>query len=218
MREEELTENEKKMKQAKMLMILGVLQKYSDADNPISQAEIGRLVEKEYGVKLYGKEDTKLIRRYLLIIRDFLNIADFGYTLEHSDREKNVAHTFKGEATKLVESVSLHGWYLDRGKTNAEPAPLIDDPMIFDGESIPVEFIANKKVCPDIIDQITDCFGDSVEFSDGSKNSVKAKVTANEKAILSFALHFGSSVEILKPKKLRKEVAKAVRDMWKKYK
>jgi len=383
MRGEELTEYEKKLKQAKLLMILGVLRKYSDANNPLSQAEIGRLVEEEYEVKLYGKEDTKLIRRYLIIIRDFLNIADFGYTLEHSDRDKNVAHTFKGEATKLVEGVSLHGWYLDRSITDTELSSLIDGLMyskcmpvkeceslaeelkgltsihfkkdikhygnksankqffynlellseaiekgkrvsfnmldygtdsegkpriysrngetphtykvspyeivvsngrhillssnsagknlchyrvdyirnlkfmkknedgddvdsnyipnrpmkemeghenginlaeymrehiyLYGGDSVPVEFIADKAATPSIINHIRDWFGNNANFSNETKNTVKVQVKVNEKAMFYWALQYGPSVEILKPKPLRKAVSKAVEQMWKKY-
>ena len=127
--DEEQNEHIKKMKQAKILMILGVLLKYSDEEHPIeSQAEIGRLVEQEYGVKIYDrKTNTKVIRNNLMILRDFLEKAEFGYTLEYVyDKEKMVAHTFKDEETELLEGTSLHGWYIQRDISNAELIPLID--------------------------------------------------------------------------------------------
>ena len=133
--DEEQKEYEKKMKQSKILMILGVLLKYSDEDHPIeSQAEIGRLVEQEYGVKIYDrKTNAKVIRNNLTILRDFLEKAEFGYTLEYVyDKERMVAHTFKDDdtnelkETELLEGTSLHGWYIQRDISTAELIPLID--------------------------------------------------------------------------------------------
>jgi len=133
--DEEQEKYEKKMKQAKILMILGVLLKYSDEGHPIeSQAEIGRLVELEYGVKIYDrKTNAKVIRNNLMILRDFLKEAEFGYTLEYVyDKNKMVAHTFKDDETnefketELLEGTSLHGWYIQRDISNAELIPLID--------------------------------------------------------------------------------------------
>ena len=132
---EEDKERVKKMKQAKLLMILGVLLKYSDEKHPIeSQAEIGRLVEKEYGVTIYDrKTNAKVIRNNLRILQEFLEEADFGYTLEYVyDKEKMVAHRFKDEETnryketELMEGTSLHGWYIERDISDAELIPLID--------------------------------------------------------------------------------------------
>ena len=383
MHDEYNQENDKEMKQARMLMILGVLKKYSDIENPLSQAEVGRLVEKEYGVKLYGESGTKTIKRHLFIIRDFLKNAKFGYTLEHSDRDKMVAHTYKDEATTLVEGVSTHGWYLDRDITNAELIPLIDGllfskyipyseckllvekledlssihfnrgiklpvneppnkqlfynvemlseaiskgkrvtfnmldfgtdsyakprlycrsdtphlyevspyeivitngryylicsnrkgnnlchyrvdyiknidflrkdedgddvdsnyvpnrPMremkghengldlakymrehiyMYNGDSVHVEFIADKAANPSIVNQIRDWFGDGVTFSNEDANYVTARVTVNENAMLYWALQFGKCVKIIKPKELRDAVVEAIKGMLENYK
>jgi len=133
--EEEEKERIKEKKKATLLMILGVLLKYSDEKHPIdSQAEIGRLVEKEYGVKIYDrKTNHKVIRNNLRILQRFLEDADFGYTLEYEyDKEKMVAHRFKDKETnsyketELLEGTSLHGWYIERDISDAELIPLID--------------------------------------------------------------------------------------------
>jgi len=384
MHDTEHKSQEKKTKKTYMLMVLGVLMKYSDEENPLSQAEIGRLVEKEYGEKIYDRNtNKKTLRDNLIALRDFLHNADFGYTLEHSDKEKMVAHTFKEKETKLIEGTSSYGWYLDRDISNAELIPLIDSllfskcipysareklienlkglssihfkrdiklpenilsnkqffyniellseaiskgkrvsfnmiyfeadhggkprihpgkddsphlykvspyeiiitngryylicansagsnlchyrieyihdlkflkknengedidenhipnrPMkemkghengidlkkymrehiyMYNGDSVPIEFIADKTANPSIVNQIIDWFGDAVTFSKETQKSVIARVTVNEKAMLYWALQFGKSVEILKPQSLRDEVAEAIKGMWEKY-
>ncbi|MDR2568688.1 MAG: WYL domain-containing protein [Oscillospiraceae bacterium] len=99
-----------------MIMILGVLLKYSDINNPIhSQVKIQKLIEQEYGVKI---NRIKTIGENLRELRDFLKHAKFGYTLEYE--VERTRHGKNGEETLYFD------WYIERDISTAELIPLID--------------------------------------------------------------------------------------------
>jgi len=109
-----------------ILMVLGVLLKYSDENNPMkSYMQIAQLIETEYGVGLYERnKDGEItgarseIRKSLITISNFLDTADFGYTLEYkSDRTR---------MRKGKKEVLRYNWYIARDITEATTAPLID--------------------------------------------------------------------------------------------
>ena len=87
---------------------------------------------------------------------------------------------------------------------------------MFGGKSVDVEFIARKKPYPNIAGQIRDWFNE-VHFMNEDKDTVRALVTVNERAMLYWALQFGPSVEVIKPVELREQIAKEVADMYKRY-
>lgn len=98
----------------KMLImnILNILQKYTDADHRLSQAEIGKILKNEYGMVV----DRKTIRRNLL------DLVDSGYRIEYSEK---VRIGKDGE-----EETLLTDWYLSRDFTDAE-LRLIVDSLLF---------------------------------------------------------------------------------------
>ncbi len=98
----------------KMLImnILDILQKYTDADHRLSQAEIGKILKNEYGMVV----DRKAIRRNLL------DLVDSGYRIEYSEKARIGKD---GE-----EETLLTDWYLSRDFTDAE-LRLIVDSLLF---------------------------------------------------------------------------------------
>jgi len=104
-------------KRMNILMILGVLLKYTDYKNPIySQEDIQKLVIKEYGVKI---NRVKGIGENLRTLKDFLDNAELGYVLDYkTERRRN-------ERDGSAE-VICHDWYIERDISNSELIPLID--------------------------------------------------------------------------------------------
>lgn len=94
----------------KMLImnILDILQKYSDAEHRLSQAEIGSILKKEYDMAV----DRKAIKRNLM------DLVDSGYRIEYSEKSRIGKN---GE-----EEILLTDWYLSRDFTDAELRLLID--------------------------------------------------------------------------------------------
>ena len=104
-------------KKMNMLMILGVLLKYSDENNPVySQEDIQKLIVKEYGVKI---NRVKGIGENLRTLKDFLENAELGYILEYKTERK------RNERDGSAE-VICHDWYIVRDISNSELIPLID--------------------------------------------------------------------------------------------
>jgi predicted DNA-binding transcriptional regulator YafY len=105
-------------KMMNMIMILGVLKKHSDENNPINtQTDIARLVDKEYGVSITHR---KAIKNNLIALERFLEIADFGYRLEHKEERPRI------NAATGEEEMLYFGWYLERDLTDSELHLLID--------------------------------------------------------------------------------------------
>lgn len=91
-----------------ILNILDILRKHSDADHTLSQQEILKLLETDYGMEAERKS----------IKRNLMNLIDSGYKISYSERTRT---NKKGE-----EEVIYTDWYLEREFTDAELRLLID--------------------------------------------------------------------------------------------
>lgn len=94
----------------KMLIIniLDILKKYSDADHRLSQADIVKILEKEYSMKI----DRKAVKRNLM------NLIDFGFDVECSECTRTGQD---GEQETIY-----YDWYLERDFSDPEIRLLID--------------------------------------------------------------------------------------------
>jgi predicted DNA-binding transcriptional regulator YafY len=90
---------------------------------------------------------------------------------------------------------------------------------MYGGKSVMATFRCDKRVTKQIIGHIIDWFGhgDNVRFINESENFVITTMTANEKALVYWALQYGACVEVLEPDFLRKKVRENVENMWVKY-
>ena len=107
---------------ANILMVLDILQKYSDENNPLTQVKIEELVNKDYPSYIADKSITyKAVGRNLKILCDFLeNNKSFGYTLEYRIERKR-----KNKQTEETEELRTN-FYLERNITDTELRFLID--------------------------------------------------------------------------------------------
>lgn len=85
---------------------------------------------------------------------------------------------------------------------------------MFGGESSQVTFRAKKYIIKDVLDW----FGMDVKFSNETDDEVDISVTVNERAMHIWALQYGEHIEILEPKQLREQIAKAAEEISNKYK
>jgi predicted DNA-binding transcriptional regulator YafY len=84
---------------------------------------------------------------------------------------------------------------------------------MFAGESVAVKFRAAKG----IVSEIIDWFGSDVSFSNDTGETVDVRVTANEQAMVYWALQYGQYVEVLEPVGLRERVRDTAVAMVEKY-
>jgi len=140
-----------------ILMVLGVLLKYSDKSKKMkSYMQIAEHIETEYGVGLYERNKKgeitgarSEIKKCLLTIANFLDAADFGYTLEY---EKDRTRMKNGK-----KEILPYGWYIDRDITKASTAPLID--FLLFSKYMP------SKLCLNVIKELEKMSGASASES-----------------------------------------------------
>lgn len=119
----------KQPKKLLIMNILDILKRYSDADHRLSQKDILGILKSEYQMVA----DRKAIKRNLM------NLIDFGYNLEYSER---IRHNQNGE-----EEIIYTDWYLVRDFSDAELRLLIDS-LLF-SKHIP------RNQCKSLIEKIT---------------------------------------------------------------
>lgn len=114
----------------KMLIIniLKILRKHSDSNNPLSQQDILKLLESEYGMTV----DRKAVKRNLT------NLREYGYTVECKESRRINKNG--------VQETLCSGWYLEREFTDAELRLLIDS-LLF-AKHIPY------SQCKDLIEKL----------------------------------------------------------------
>ena len=78
------------------------------------------------------------------------------------------------------------------------PKHMAEHLNMFSGESIPVTFRMKKQIMNDVID----CFGAEITFSDETEDEVTARVTVNRHAMRNWALQYCRHVRILAPEDL----------------
>ena len=98
----------KQPKKLLIMNILDILRRYSDADHRLSQKDMIEILQTEYDMVV----DRKAIKRNLM------NLIDFGYRLEYSER---IRRNKSGE-----EEIIYTDWYLSRDFSDAELRLLID--------------------------------------------------------------------------------------------
>lgn len=93
------------------------------------------------------------------------------------------------------------------------PEHMAEHIYMFSGETVRVRFLAEKAV----LDDVFDWFGTDIRLKelDGGRVSVSARV--NERAMSCWAMQYGPHVEVLEPKGLREELARAAGEMAEKY-
>lgn len=95
------------------LMILEILQEYSDADHRMSQTEIGECLDKQFQMQV----DRKAIKR------NIDNLLEMGYPILYSE----VSRSAPNQKTKVLEDNSIRSdYYLERDFTESEIRLLID--------------------------------------------------------------------------------------------
>ena len=84
---------------------------------------------------------------------------------------------------------------------------------MFSDRPIPVTFRAKHTV----VDAVIDWFGRDVKFSNADEETVDARVTVNEQAMLYWAMQYGDHVEVLEPIALRERICAAAQRIREKY-
>jgi predicted DNA-binding transcriptional regulator YafY len=93
------------------------------------------------------------------------------------------------------------------------PRHMAEHVYMFAGDSVEVVFHANRGLVGDIMDW----FGRDVDLGAVDENTICVSVTANENAMLYWALQYGLGVEVMSPQSLRTRLADAARVMSEKY-
>jgi len=118
-----------------ILLILGVLLKYSDEENPIkTKKEIQEYIKTEYDVTV----GYKAIGQNLIALEEFLSEADLGFTLD-----------YHGLATRVIDGEEQElksDWFLTRDITKGEVQILINS-MLY-SKYIPL------SLCRPLIDKL----------------------------------------------------------------
>ncbi len=115
----------KQPKKMLIINILDILREYSDEDHRLSQKDIADILKKDYCMEA----DRKSIRR------NIMNLIDFGYEIEYTEKVRNIPVKTKSDKTasdtvngeKITEeSYIWTDFYLVRTFTNSELRLLID--------------------------------------------------------------------------------------------
>lgn len=93
------------------------------------------------------------------------------------------------------------------------PKHMAEHVYMFAGPSQPVTFRMKKYLINDVID----CFGTDIVFSDESEDEVTARVTVNLAAMRCWAVQYSSHTRIQSPESLVKEVTQDLRSAEKNY-
>lgn len=113
--------------------ILDIFQKYTDANHPLSQRDIERILETEY--------DTKADRKS--IKRNIMDLIDLGFDIDYSETIRTIRSSTDGTAE---ESSVLSNFYLRRDFSDAELRVLID-------EVISTSYISTRY-CKDLVEKL----------------------------------------------------------------
>ena len=170
----------------------------------------------------YGK-DGKLFprKKERYIVNPYQVVASNGryYLIGNYDTYSNISHyridkmtsvQICDENVKPIQEVEgcEHGFCL--------PGHMAEHIYMFTGESEHVTLRCDIGM----IGAIADWFGKDVRVIDKDENDnyITIQVKCNLKAMFYWALQYGTSVEVLKPEKLRMEIREAVGEMMEKYK
>ena len=94
------------------------------------------------------------------------------------------------------------------------PKHMAEHTYLFCGESVPVKLKTSVSMMNDLIDW----FGKDFSIIEKNDDEITVSVKCNYNAMFYWALQYGANVEVLAPKELRKELAKTIQDMNKRYK
>lgn len=133
-----------------ILIILDILQKYSDENHRLSQKEIENILESEYSMKAERKS----------IKRNLMDLIEFGYNIEYSETVRSITNSKTGEKE---DSLILSDFYLIRDFTDSELRLLIDS-LIF-SKHIPY------KQCAELISKLE---GLSCKYFSSKTKHIKA--------------------------------------------
>ena len=175
----------------------------------------------------YGTDKKKCLRTAAdgtaieYLINPYQMVAANGryYLICNLDRYSDLAHYRVDRITNLNvldKSKAKPLKDVRGGESFAQNLPqhMAEHIYMYSGEGIRVTFKADR----DIMLALVDWFGLDFSVREIPDNKIEVIVKVNEQAMFNWAMQYGASVEVLKPKSLRDNLAKTIGEMAKKYK
>ena len=164
--------------------------------------------------KLYDNGKDYIVNPYQMVAAN-----GYYYLLSNMDNYDNIAYFRIDKMSKVrILDDKVKPMKLVVGLENGLDLPkhMAEHIYMFTGESEHVTLRCDIGM----IGAIADWFGKDVRVIDKDENDnyITIQVKCNLKAMFYWALQYGTSVEVLKPEKLRMEIREAVGEMMEKYK
>ncbi len=167
-----------------------------------------------YGLdlKLHRKREEKdLVNPYQLVTAN-----GYYYLIGNFEKYDNVAHFRVDKITEIeIEDTTVKAMSQVDGLKNGLNLPrhMAEHIYMFGGESVTAKIKAEKA----IINELVDWFGKDFSIIEDNEDYIFIRLTCNKKALLYWALQYGTCAEVMEPSKLRTEIKNAISEMLLKY-
>ena len=178
------------------MLILDILEQYSDDDHHLTQQDIIRHLQAQYGMEC----DRRSVKN------NIDSLKELGYDIVTNNKGAFLAER-KDAKRKPVSLVT------DLKNVFFLPKHMAEHIYMLDGRTVHVCMVAKKH----LMNELTYWFGKDFKIRREFEDEMLVDVNCNKAAMRFWALQYGHYVEVLEPAELREEIRESIAEMYEKY-